>query len=237
MKLKFIRANYKIDFEINKEFFERLKNNIKPESKIALYSAVQFLNNLDKIKTKLTTLGYEVISTKPFRAFENNQILGCNSYFDNLKLENDINCFLYIGDGNFHPYALLYAQEKLDKKIPIIVYIPNLEKTEIYTEDLIEKNLKKRKGNILKFHMSNNIGVFISSKWGQEYFKSSLKLKNMYSEKNFYFFIGDNFNEIEMDNFPFVDVWVNSACPRIGQDDVIRHNKALVNIKDIWKEK
>lgn len=237
MKLKFIRANYKIDFDINNEFFETLKNNITPKSKIALYCAAQFLNNLDKIKTKLITLGYEVISTKPFRTFENNQILGCNSYFDNLKLENDINCFLYIGDGNFHPYALLYAQEKLDKKIPIIVYIPNSGKTEIYAEDLIEKNLKKRKGNLLKFHVSKDIGVFISSKWGQEYFKSSLKLKNMYSEKNFYFFIGDNFNEIEMDNFPFVDVWVNSACPRIGQDDVLRHNKALINIKDIWKEK
>ncbi len=86
----------------------------------------------------------------------------------------------------------------------------------------------------MKFHTSTQIGVFISSKWGQEYKNSALKLKNQYKDKNFYFFVGDNFIESEMENFPFIECWVNTACPRIGQDDIVRQSKPVVNIKDIY---
>lgn len=89
----------------------------------------------------------------------------------------------------------------------------------------------------MKFHMSNTIGVFITSKWGQEYKDSALKLEKMWPKKEFYYFIGDNFIENEMENFPYVECWVNTACPRIGQDDIVRHSKPVVNIKDIYTKK
>ena len=97
---------------------------------------------------------------------------------------------------------------------------------------IIFQNISKKEKEIfLKFHTSKNIGVFITTKWGQSYLDSALKLKEKYPDKNFYFFIGDNFNDNEMENFPFCEMWINSACPRIGQDDVIRHKKPVLTYK------
>ena len=66
--------------------------------------------------------------------------------------------------------------------------------------------------------------------------EAALKLKELYPEKNFYFFVGDNFIEYEVENFPFIESWVNTACPRIGQDDIVRFKFPLVNIKDVQKK-
>ena len=104
---------------------------------------------------------------------------------------------------------------------------------EILDKKHIEKYLKKKKANLAKFYLSKNIGVFITTKWGQEYEIAALKLKKKYKDKNFYFFVGDNFLDSEIENFPFCECWVNTACPRIGQDDILRHKKAIVNIKDV----
>lgn len=235
MKLKFLKASFGIDFEFDSDLFEVLDKECKKGGVIGIYSAVQFLPKLKELREVLEKKEFKVVSSRPDRASFDGQILGCDSYFENLNLKVDVDCFLYVGDGNFHPLALLFAQESFDKKVPVIVFNPVQKQVEVLGVDVIERNLKRRKGNLLKFHTSQVIGVFVSSKWGQEYMESSLKLKEMYSDKMFYFFVGDNFNEFEMDNFPFIECWVNSACPRIGQDDVVRQKKAVVNLKDVWK--
>ena len=40
-----------------------------------------------------------------------------------------------------------------------------------------------------------------------------------------------DFNEIE--NFPKVECYVNTMCPRIGFDDTIRLNKSIINLEDV----
>ncbi len=237
MKIKYLTAKYGIDFKLPNNFIETLKKTTKnKKGKIAVYCAVQFVTKLNYILDEIKKNGLEPITSKPDRATFKGQILGCDSYKDNLNLNLvDIACFVYIGDGMFHPSALLLAQENEENFKDVIVVNVVENSIQTITKSEVEKIFKKRKGNLLKFHISKNIGVFISSKWGQEFEKSSLKLKKIWPEKNFYFFIGDNFIEQEMENFPFVECWVNSACPRIGQDDVLRQRKAVVNISDIWK--
>ena len=107
--------------------------------------------------------------------------------------------------------------------------------TEVIDRKHIEKYLKRKKGNLMRYHASKTIGVFITSKWGQSYKDSALKLKDMHPDKDFYYFIGDNFLDLEMENFPYIECWVNTACPRIGQDDILRHSRPVINIKDIWE--
>lgn len=233
MKLKFLKAKYDIEFEIPKDFIKTLKSKV-PQGTLAIYSAIQFLPNIKEVKELLEQEGYKIITSKPDRASFEGQILGCDSYADNLKINlDDVDGFIYIGDGYFHPSALLLAQENQDKIKPVIILNAPQKKIEIIEKDYIEKYFKKRKGNLLKFHTSQIIGVFVSSKWGQEYKTSALKIKDKYPQKEFYYFAGDNFLDSEMENYPFIECWINTACPRIGQDDVTRHPKAVVNIKDI----
>ena len=240
MKIKFLKARYNLKFEIPKEFtkvlhstfnLERIKNR-----KLAVFSAIQFNDKLEEIKMILEKEGYVFVTSKPKRTAELGQILGCDSYGDSLNLDlSKIDGFVYIGDGDFHPNALIFAQEN-EKEIKPVISINIVQQIiKVIDGKDIEKYFRKRKGNLLKFYSSKIIGVYVTSKWGQEHMNSALMLKKMYSEKSFYFFISDNFLETEMENFPYIECWVNTACPRIGQDDVIRQKKPVINIKDIWK--
>ena len=234
MDIKFIPAKYKSEFQIPSNLAEYLIQNLDSNSKnIAIFASVQFLPCLNQIKDILTQNNFTVLTSIPDRAQYKSQILGCNSYPDNLNLKLDIvDAYLYVGDGNFHPNAILLTQNENDVK-PIFTLNPLNANLKILDNSWLMKYWKKKKGNLLKFYNSNTIGVFISSKWGQNYEKTALSLKEKYKEKDFYYFIGDNFSIEETDNFPFIDCWVNTACPRIGQDDILNHGIPLVNIKDI----
>lgn len=237
MKLKFLKAEYGIEFKIPENFWKTLENTFKKNSNLAVFSAIQFTKNLDEVQKKIQDKGYKTTISKPLRAAVVGQILGCDSYADSLQLDlSNIDGFIYIGDGYFHPNALLLAQENQEKIKDVIIVNVVQQIVEVIDKSHIEKYLKKRKGNLLKFHTSDIIGVFVTSKWGQEFKYSALKLKQMYPNKTFYYFISDNFADSEMENFPYLECWVNTACPRIGQDDVLRHAKPVVNIKDIWKK-
>ena len=239
MKLQFLKAHYGIDFKIPKEFIPKLHeifDNGKNKN-IAVFSSVQFRPNLEEVQNLLKEEGFTSETSQPFRTSIMGQMLGCDSYKDSLKLSlEDIDGFIYIGDGYFHPNALLLAQEFEEEIKPVILLNVVQQIIEVIDKTHIEKYLKKRKGRLLKFQISKTIGVFVTTKWGQEYKDSALKLEEMYPDKNFYFFIGDNFQDQEMENFPQIECWVNTACPRIGQDDIMRHTKSVVNIKDIWKK-
>ena len=242
MKLKFLKARYNLEFKIPEEFTKvlHITFNLKKvkNKRLAVFSAIQFNDKLDIIKKIIENEGYEFITSKPRRTAELGQILGCDSYKDSLNLDlSKIDGFIYVGDGDFHPNALIFAQENERKRKPIISINVVQQIIKVIDDKNLEKYFRKRNGNLLKFHTSKIIGVYVTSKWGQEYMNSAMKLKKMYPEKDFYFFISDNFLEREMENFPYIECWVNTACPRIGQDDVIRQKKAVVNIKDIWKNK
>ena len=237
MKLKFLKAKYGIEFELPKGFEKKVKEVFGKDKNLAVFSAVQFRNFLPKIRDILADNNYTTETSQPFRTSIEGQILGCDSYADALNLDLEgIDGFVYIGDGYFHPNAMLLAQQDEEEIKPVLIVNVVQQIFEVIDRKHIEKYLKKRKGNLMKFHTSNVIGVFVTTKWGQEYMDSALKLKKQYPEKEFYYFVGDNFLEIEMENFPFVETWVNTACPRIGQDDITRHTKPVVNIKDIHKK-
>ncbi len=237
MKLTFLKAKYGIDFKIPENFTEVLKKTFKKDSNLAVFCAVQFRENLDESMQFINKQGHTTETSKAFRTSIEGQILGCDSYADSLQLDlSEIDGFVYIGDGYFHPNALLLAQEYEENIKPVIVVNVVQQIVEIIDKTHIEKYLKKKKANIARFHMSKNIGVFVTTKWGQEYMNSGLKLKEQYKDKNVYFFIGDNFVDLEMENFPYIDCWVNTACPRIGQDDIVRHKFPVVNLKDIFKK-
>lgn len=235
MKLMFLQAKYGIDFKIPENFLKDLKHTFPKGSNLAVFCAVQFRNDMDKIMELLNKEGYTTQTSKAFRTSIEGQLLGCDSYADSLELDlSQIDGFLYVGDGYFHPNALLLAQEYEEKIKPVFILNMPQQITEIIDKKHIEKYLKKKKANLARFHMSDKIGVFVTTKWGQEYMESGLKLKEKYKNKTFYYFIGDNFNDYEMSNFPYIECWVNTACPRIGQDDIVRHEKPVINIKDIW---
>ena len=223
VKVLFLEAPYSGKVELCQDTL----NYIKKYQKIGLYSAIQFCNNLNLVKKQLQNLGITIISSQAKRTGCESQLLGCDSAKDSLNTDEEVDAFLYIGDGKFHPLALAYGQDK-----EIMCDDPIGKKLTLITKEDVAANLRRAKGSLVKFLSSQNIGVVITIKPGQEYYRSSLKLESIYPDKKFYYFIDNNISFNQLENFPFIDMWINTACPRIGTDDQKQFRKGVINLKD-----
>ena len=229
MQLIYKDAIWKKEIKLGKELIDYLKKN-KTKS-IALFASVQFLK-LDKVKNQLKELNIKINTAKAKRTEKEIQILGCDTYHDSFK-ENIIknsDLILYIGDGLFHPKALLLSQRKKD----ILIWDPVSEKKQILTKKEITKILLKLKANIKKYLMAKNIGILVTIKPGQQYLHLAKKLKEDLEKKGkkAYIFIDNTFYWNELEGYPFIECWVNTACPRIGLDDIVEIKQPLINIKE-----
>ena len=220
MKTLFIEAESNTTIDFPQKHIDKLPQEI------AIFTTIQFSHNLPKIIKAIEKTGRTVKLLKGKHTQYPGQILGCEF------LEYDAKAFLYIGDGKFHPEAIM--MQNLEKQVfqfnPFDSSLKELDKEEI------KKLIKKHKGAIVTFLSRTNIGMIITTKPGQGFLKRALQFKEQAEKKDkkVYMFICDtvDFNQIE--NFPFVECWVNTACPRIALDDKDKFNKPVVNMEDVW---
>ncbi|MBI2499664.1 diphthamide synthesis protein [Candidatus Woesearchaeota archaeon] len=201
MKRLFIPARVKIDLNT---ILKKVK--IK-EEKVGLITTVQFDEEVKKIKNDKFVYG--------------GPILGCN--IDKiLPIKDEVDAFLYIGSGDFHPLALA----KLNK--PIYIANPLTNKFSKISEEEIKKLEKQLKGKIIKYYTAKKLGIIVSTKPGQNLFFQALNLQKKLKKPSFLFICNDlDLNELE--NFPDIDLWINTACPRI-------EGKNIINMSDLPKE-
>ena len=76
--------------------------------------------------------------------------------------------------------------------------------------------------------MQKNIGILITVKPGQQHFNPGLKLEDKYKDKRFYYFVDNDLNFSSLENFSFIEFWINTACPRIGFDDAVNLEKEFI---------
>jgi 2-(3-amino-3-carboxypropyl)histidine synthase len=212
MEKLFIEAKYTGKIAIDKKDIAQLPKNI------GLATTVQFVDCLKDIKKQL--IGKNVFFDKAKQKHPG-QILGCDVSSAE-KIKNKVDAFLYIGTGHFHPIALgLLGKE---------VYILNPFDGRIKKQDksIIENYQKRKKGAMLKFLNAKNVGFIISTKAGQNYPIKKLELiEKKYKDKKFYYFVADQIDINQLENFKFIESWVNTACPRLEEDF------SFVNIKDL----
>lgn len=183
---------------------EALKR-LETYSRIGLITAAQHLNRLGEIKEFLEHHGKEVVV--------GGQILGCDQRAAK-NIEGEVDCFLYVGSGRFHPLGVSLLTDKA-------VIIANPYSNSADEISLEEKNRwgKKKRGRISRALDAEIFGILISTKTGQFNLTGAIELKERLEKlgKKAFLFAGD---EISPDNIlPFkVDAWINTACPRIVDD-------------------
>ena len=218
MKTMFLEARYKEIVKLPKKVIDKLPK------RICLFTTVQFIDSVKPIKKQLDNTGKKVFLTKSRHSFHEGQILGCGIE----PLDTKADAVLYVGDGNFHPRALVIDNEK-----PVYYYNPFNKKFGKLDKKDIEKIKKKKKASMMKFLSSDNIGILISTKPGQNMLRHSFNLENDFPDKNFYYILFNTIDFSQLENFPFIDVFVNTACPRIGFEDLDKSPKPIINIDDI----
>lgn len=205
MNLRFLKASIEIDFQIPVDFTDLLKTTFEKGNtkNLALFSAVQFRKHHDEVSGILKEHGFTSQTSQPFRTSIEGQLLGCDSHKAALKMDlSEIDGFVYIGDGYFHPQALLLAQEFEDEIKPVLILNPVQNMCEILSREHIEKYLSKKKATLAAFHLADQVGVFVTTKWGQEYLQSALKLKEMYPQKTFLILLETIFLMLNKRTFP-----------------------------------
>lgn len=221
MRTLFLEAKSTIDVNIPDNYLKELPD------KIGLVTTIQFINSIDRVKKKLESMKKEVFIGKGARCKYRGQILGCDvSAAEHFKQEAE--GFLYIGSGEFHPVMIaLKTNKKVFKFNPLTNEFSEVKKSEI------EKINGRLKGMRAKFYSSQTIGVLVSTKQGQQNLKIAEKLRKNYSDKKFHVFAFDTLDFSQLENFPDVQFWINTACSRIVYDDAIERGIAMINYEDV----
>ncbi len=217
MKTMFVETKYKGKIKVPKKVIDKLPDTV------GLFFTIQFIDSLEDVKKDIEKTNRKVKLMKGKHTKYLGQIYGCN-----LEKFPGVDAYLYIGDGLFHPKALVLGNDK-----PVHIWDPINKKYSVVTKKLMEKEITRQKAAYSIFLMSKKIGVLISTKPGQSYFKQALKLKTKYKDKEFYYIVMNTINFDSLEDFPFIEVWVNTACPRIGWDDTKRTTKPMLDLGSV----
>ena len=190
-------------------------NNLEGQT-ISLAATIQYLDLIPQIKEYLEKQNKTIILKQG--SFHQAQVLGCQSQ----AFDKTADTLLLITDGKFH--AINNAIQ-LNKEITIF-NTKTLEK--IIFKD-IKREQEKIKGKQNKFISYNIVGILTSTKQHQKYNNiEELKQKLENKGKTTYIFESETLNLNELENFPQIQIWVNTACPGLARD----HNK-IINLSDI----
>lgn len=188
---------------------DKVLKKFKEKGKIGVITTIQFLDQVKKLK-KFVFGG---------------QILGCNIK-NAEKINKKVNAFLYIGSGKFHP---LLVAAKLKK--PVYIANPLTNEISRVSKEEIENFKKRKKGAVLRFLNSKKFGILVSTKPGQNNLKNAVNLEKRL--KNSFIFITNEIRQEYLDNFPDIECWINTACPRIILPKMINYEDVIPNLKKI----
>lgn len=207
---------YKYNSSDIKHFVKDIENKFS-EKKVTIVGPIQYKNViLETIKMLNKNKKVKVINGKKTRLLEKTQILGCNT--TSIKdITNKVDAVIYFGDGNFHFEAL-----KNFKTYKYLVYKGFEE---------LKENSKKPNYDAI-FLNAKNIGIYVSSKIGQNKIKiaENIAQKIGHLKKNSIILYGNELNNNKLLGLN-IDLLINTACPRIS-DDYKNYSLAIINYKE-----
>ena len=217
-------VNAKSDLDVSK-VVDKVLPYIK-DKKIGLVSTSQHAHKLEDIKKILEDKNLKVFIVKgDSRIKLNGQILGCN-FSSASFIKKDVDLFLFIGSGTFHPLGLMLSTKK--KVIACDPYTNEVKDKEL--EDLKDMILKQRYGAIARSKNANLFGIIIGTKYGQQRIELAYKIKEkLHSKgKKSYIFTIDNISASVIQGFLKIDCFVSTACPRIAIDDYLQFKVPII---------
>jgi 2-(3-amino-3-carboxypropyl)histidine synthase len=193
------------------------------EKNVGLITTVQHVHRIKEVKDILERNGKNACVGKGGRRVKYpGQVLGCD-FSSALSIADKVDCYLYVGSGNFHPLGVSLATGK-----KVIVADPySNEIREI--EKLKEKILRQRYAAIELSKQSKKFGIIVGEKIGQKRMGLAEKLKKML-EKNGKSTYLISLNEIKPEYLLYLncDCFVCTACPRIAIDDYSMYEKTML---------
>jgi 2-(3-amino-3-carboxypropyl)histidine synthase len=206
---------------------------------IGLVTTIQHVDMLNEARTTLLEAGKNVVIGDAGRLKHAGQVIGCD-YSNAKAVQKNVDACLFVGGGRFHAIGVELATSK-----PTIVADPYEKRAYTVKED-VKRILKQRWASIHEAEEADEFGVLIGLKTGQMRINHAMKVKAALEKhgKSVTLLTIREVTPQALMQFPTVDAFVNTACPRIALDDAGRFlkpvlivNEALVLLGELkWEE-
>jgi len=191
--------------------------------RLGIVTTVQHIGFISQVEKIVRSFGITPLIGKPGpRAKYPGQVLGCDWGCAN-AIADDVDAFLYVGTGRFHPIGVCLATKK-----EVIIANPLAKGSEkiIGGDDF----LKKRKAMISRAALCQNFGVLVSTKPSQARFKLALNLVDELKKSGLSarLLVMDEITPEKLNDFTEIEAFVCVACPRLPIDDVARFDRPIL---------
>jgi 2-(3-amino-3-carboxypropyl)histidine synthase len=196
-------------------------------SKIGLVTTVQHVHQLDEAKKLLEAAGKTVFVGDADSAKHAGQVIGCD--FGNAQsVSGKVEAYLFVGGGRFHAMGVALATGK-----PTIVVDP-YEEMAYPIQDEARRVIMQRWGNISAAKEAKSFGVLISLKSGQMRLRAAMDIKEKIEQKGLKatLLALREVTPSALMQFPSIDAFVNTACPRLSLDDAPHFSKPLLYLNE-----
>ena len=200
---------------------------LKPWDSVGLVTTVQHIHEISEAKEVLLKESKKVVIGDAGQLRYAGQVMGCD--YSNAKAVTDqVDAFLFVGGGKFHAIGTSLATSR-----PTIVADP-YEKRAFSIEGEAEKTRRQRMANVSEAKKAQNFGILISLKPGQLRLQRAIEIRSKLKSKgkNAHVFSLKEITPEALMQFPTIDAYVNTACPRIVLDDSSRFPKPILTMSE-----
>jgi 2-(3-amino-3-carboxypropyl)histidine synthase len=199
-------------------------------SRVGLAATVQGAHILSEVVDALRQSGVQVATGEGAgRTPNDGQILGCD-YTTALSVQGDVDGYLFIGAGRFHPIGLA-----ISTGLPVALANPYTMAAEMLDDAEVMRLAKKRMAQITGARRAERFGVIVSLKPGQSRLELARSLKTRLEEagREAQIVALDEVDAVTLGNFTEAEAYVNTACPRISLDGIADIRKPMLTPSEV----
>ena len=195
--------------------------------RIGVTTTAQHVHKLDRAEAILREHGFEPVTMLgDKRTALRGQLLGCNVI---AAVKCEVDEFIFIGSGDFHPLALaLETEKRITAANPYDGTVRTLSEAK-------GRILKQRWAAIGKAKDAKTFGVVLSTKGGQMRFNLAKKVLAQLREHGRVGYVIEN-RQISPETllyFRHLDAFVGVACPRVPIDDQGRYKVPFLTPQEL----
>lgn len=192
--------------------------------RVGILTTTQHRDWVPHVVERLRAKGLEPVVSKPDRRVAYaGQVLGCD-YFAATNIAADVDGYLYVGTGDFHPLGVAI----IVKDKPVVIADPSTGEARTL-EAVKDRVLRQRWAAIVRAQDARTFGIIVSRKIGQDRGALAAELKRKLAAKDraALVFRMDDVAPEHLEGYA-VDAWVSTACPRIAIEDALRYKKPIL---------
>lgn len=196
--------------------------------RVGLVTTVQHLQTLDGAREILLHAGKTVVIGDAGRLSYPGQVVGCD-YSNAKSIADEVQAFLFIGGGRFHALGVALSTSK-----PTVVADP-YDGRAFSIDKEAEKILKQRWATVEEAKKAKSFGLLVGLKPGQKRFDEALLMKKKLEQNGrtvCLLAVREIVPEVLME-FPTLEAYVNTACPRISIDDFSKFSKPILTVNEV----